>query len=130
MRVGSVDIPDHKPVATALTYIYGIGRTTARQILAELHINSGQRTKDLSEAQLTAVRRAVGQRNTEGDLRREVAMSIKRLMDIGAYRGIRHRRCLPVRGQSSKQNARTCKRRKTGAASRGLAVKKHMMKKK
>ena len=130
MRIGSVEIPNAKPIATALTYIYGIGYATARKVLAVANIKDNPRTKDLSETQATAIRRAVGKHKTEGDLRREVAMNIKRLMDIGTYRGMRHRRCLPARGQSSKQNARTCKRRKTGPLTKGLAVRKHIAKKK
>lgn len=108
-RILGVDIPNDKRVVISLTYVYGIGRTTASKILKEANIDENKRVKDLSEDELAAIRRIASQYTIEGDLRREVAMDIKRLMEIGSYRGIRHRRSLPVRGQRTKTNARTRK---------------------
>lgn len=108
-RILGVDIPNDKRVVVSLTYVYGIGRTTASQILKEANIDENKRVKDLSEDELAAIRKVASQYTIEGDLRREVAMDIKRLMEIGSYRGIRHRRSLPVRGQRTKTNARTRK---------------------
>ena len=108
-RIVGVDIPNDKPVGISLTYIYGIGRTTAKQICETAKVEPGLRVKDLSDDQMNAIRAEVAKLKTEGDLRREVALNIKRLTEIGCYRGMRHRRGLPVRGQRTKTNARTRK---------------------
>ena len=108
-RIAGVDIPNNKRSVIALTYIYGIGKPTAEKILKDCGISEDVRVKDLSEEQLNALRKAVDQIKVEGDLRREVQLNIKRLMEIGCYRGIRHRKGLPVRGQRTKTNARTRK---------------------
>ena len=108
-RIAGVDIPRNKRVEIALTYIYGIGKPTAQQILKNAGIDESKRVKDLTEEELQKIRTEVAELQVEGDLRREVAMNIKRLMEIGSYRGIRHRRGLPVRGQNTKCNARTRK---------------------
>lgn len=108
-RILSVEIPDNKRVVVSLTYIHGIGLTTSQKILKATKINEDTRVKDLSDDQLTAIRSEAANYQTEGDLRRETAYNIKRLMEIGSYRGLRHRRHLPVRGQSTQKNARTRK---------------------
>lgn len=109
-RIAGVDLPRDKRVEVGLTYIYGIGRSTSNQILAELNIDPNTRVKDLTESEVNALRTILDEKYTvEGDLRREVNMNIKRLIEIGSYRGLRHRRGLPVRGQRSKTNARTRK---------------------
>lgn len=109
-RIAGVDLPREKRVEIGLTYIYGIGRPTATKILEETGINPDTRVKDLSEAQVSLIRDYIEKNlHVEGDLKREVGLNIKRLMEIGCYRGIRHRKGLPVRGQSTKQNARTRK---------------------
>ena len=109
-RIAGVDLPRTKRVEYGLTYIYGIGLTTAQKILAETGINPDTRVPDLTETEISKLREYIdGNLKVEGDLRREVSLNIKRLMEIGSYRGIRHRRGLPVRGQNSKQNARTRK---------------------
>ena len=108
-RIAGVNIPDNKHTVISLTYIYGVGRTTARQICASTGIAETAKISSLSEDQLEALRGAVAKQSVEGDLRREVNMSIKRLMDLGCYRGLRHRKGLPVRGQRTKTNARTRK---------------------
>ena len=108
-RFAGVDIPANKRVEVALTYIYGIGPTTAKKILAAAGVSGYIRTKDLTDAQETAIRQQIDAIKTEGDLRRERALNIKRLMEIGCYRGMRHRRGLPVRGQRTRTNARTRK---------------------
>lgn len=108
-RIAGVNIPDNKHINIALTYIYGIGRVRANQICQLVEINPQTKVKDLSEGLLEKVRQAVSKFMVEGDLRREVSMSIKRLMDLGCYRGFRHRKGLPVRGQRTKTNARTRK---------------------
>lgn len=119
-RVAGVDIPRDKRVEVSLTYIYGIGRARSNEILAKADINPDIRVKDLSEAQVTRLRQVIDQDYmVEGDLRREVAMNIKRLTEIGCYRGLRHRRGLPVRGQRTKTNARTRKGPKKTVAGRG-----------
>ena len=109
-RIAGVDIPREKRVEVSLTYIYGIGRSTAHKILKRAEINADTRVKDLSEQEISRIREVL-ERNfvVEGDLRREVSMNIKRLMDIGSYRGLRHRRGLPVHGQRTRTNARTRK---------------------
>lgn len=108
-RIAGVNIPDNKHAVISLTYVYGIGRTTAKQICADVGIAEDTKIATLTEAELDKLRDAVGKITVEGDLRREVNMSIKRLMDLGCYRGLRHRRSLPVRGQRTKTNARTRK---------------------
>jgi len=109
-RIAGADIPNDKRVEIALTYIYGIGLSSSQRILQTTAINPGTRVKDLTEPEITRLRETIEQQYTvEGDLRRELAMNIKRLMDIGSYRGLRHRRGLPVRGQRTRTNARTRK---------------------
>ncbi|MEY2342168.1 30S ribosomal protein S13 [Acidithiobacillus sp. IBUN Pt1247-S3] len=108
-RIAGVNIPNNKQIGVALTYIYGIGATRSRDILAAAEVDTVVRVKDISEGELERIRTEVGKYVVEGDLRREVTMSIKRLMDLGCYRGIRHRRGLPVHGQRTKTNARTRK---------------------
>ena len=109
-RIAGVDLPREKRVEIGLTYVYGIGRTSAKKILEETGINPDTRVKDLTEEEIGKIRDAIDANFTvEGDLRREVALNIKRLVEIGSYRGIRHRRGLPVRGQRTKTNARTRK---------------------
>lgn len=113
-RIAGVDIPNQKRIVISLTYIYGIGTTTAEKICADAGVSVDIRTKDLTDEQLTALRNEVAKYPTEGDLRRKVALDIKRLTEIGCYRGIRHKRGLPVRGQRTRTNARTRKgKRKT-----------------
>ena len=109
-RIAGVDIPDNKRIEIALTYIYGIGRTLAQKILTKAEVDWNKKTKDLTEEELTRIRHIVEREyKVEGDLRREVASNIKRLMDMGCYRGLRHRMGLPVRGQKTRSNARTRK---------------------
>ena len=105
-RIAGVNIPDGKRIEIALTYIFGIGRSTAQQILQETGVDSGMQAKDLTEAEVIKLRDAVEKREVEGDLRRDRSQNVKRLMEIGSYRGLRHRRGLPVRGQRTKTNAR------------------------
>jgi len=106
-RIEGVDLPRDKRVEIALTYIYGIGLTTSQQILEETGVNPDTRVRDLSEDDLSKLRAVIADITTEGDLRRQVNMNIKRLMEINSYRGLRHRRNLPVRGQRTRTNART-----------------------
>ena len=108
-RIAGVNIPDHKHVDIALTSIYGIGRTRAQKICQKLEIDSQMKIKELSDEQVEQLRGQVSEYTVEGDLRREISMSIKRLIDLGTFRGRRHRRNLPVRGQRTKTNARTRK---------------------
>ena len=108
-RIAGVDIPSNKRVVISLTYIYGIGRTIAADILKTTNISEDVRVKDLTEDQINAIRKEIDKIKVEGDLSREVNLNIKRLMEIGAYRGIRHRKGLPVRGQRTRTNARTRK---------------------
>lgn len=108
-RIAGVNVPDHKHAVISLTHIFGVGRTTAKSILAATGIAESTKIRDLTEEQLESVRGEIGKLSVEGDLRREVSMNIKRLMDLGCYRGLRHRRNLPVRGQRTKTNARTRK---------------------
>ena len=108
-RIAGVDLPREKRVEIGLTYIYGIGLSSSQKILAEAGINPDTRVKDLTDEEVNAIRKAMDGYKIEGDLRREVALNIKRLTEIGCYRGIRHRRGLPVRGQRTKTNARTRK---------------------
>jgi len=119
-RIEGVDLPRNKRVEVGLTYLYGIGPTRAREILSNTQVNPDTRIKDLSEADVAAIREYISKNYAvEGDLRREVQMSIKRLMEIGSYRGLRHRRNLPVRGQRTKTNARSRKGIKKTVAGRG-----------
>ena len=125
-RIAGVDIPNEKRVEIGLTYIYGVGLTTSRDLLTKSGVNPDTRCRDLTEAEVARVR-AVIDRDcmVEGDLRREIAMNIKRLMDIGCYRGVRHRRNLPVRGQRTRTNARTRRGvRRTVAGRKRAALKK------
>ena len=109
-RIAGVDLPRDKTVAVGLTYIYGIGRSTSRRILKTAGINPEKRVKDLKEDEIVLLRETIERDyKVEGDLRKEVSMNIKRLMDIGSYRGLRHRKGLPLRGQRTKTNARTRK---------------------
>ena len=108
-RIAGVDIPNDKRVVISLTYVYGIGKPLAQDILKAVNISEDRRVKDLSEEELTKIRNEVSKYKLEGDLRREVSLNIKRLTEIGSYRGLRHRKGLPVRGQSTKTNARTRK---------------------
>ena len=109
-RIAGVDLPRDKRVEIGLTYIYGIGRPSAARILKEAGVNPDTRCKDLTDAEVTKIRDVIDKTQViEGDLRREVAMNIKRLAEIGCYRGMRHRKGLPCRGQKTKTNARTCK---------------------
>jgi small subunit ribosomal protein S13 len=119
-RIEGVDLPRNKRVEVGLTYLYGVGPTRAREILSSTKVNPDTRVKDLSEADVQAIREYVSKHYTvEGDLRREVQLSIKRLIEIGSYRGMRHRRNLPVRGQRTKTNSRTRKGAKKTVAGRG-----------
>lgn len=109
-RIAGIDLPKNKRVEIALTYIYGIGRPTSQKILEKANINRDTKSDDLTDAQLNAIRQIIDTHfKVEGDLRSEISMSIKRLMDLGCYRGLRHRRGLPVRGQRTHTNARTRK---------------------
>ncbi|MBK0347472.1 30S ribosomal protein S13 [Aerococcaceae bacterium zg-ZJ1578] len=108
-RIAGVDIPREKRVVISLTYIYGIGKVTAQRILAEANVSEDTRVKDLSNDELDRIRAIIDGIKVEGDLRREVSLNIKRLQEIGSYRGFRHRKGLPVRGQNTKNNARTRK---------------------
>lgn len=108
-RIAGIDLPREKRVEIGLTYIYGIGLPKSQKILKETGINPDTRVKDLTEEEVNAIRNIIKEMIVEGDLRREVALNIKRLIEIGCYRGIRHRRGLPVRGQKTKTNARTRK---------------------
>lgn len=109
-RIAGIDLPKNKRIEIALTYIYGVGHTTAQMILSQAGVNPETRTDDLTESEVGLIRKAIDTDvKVEGDLRREVSMNIKRLMDLGCYRGLRHRRGLPVRGQKTKTNARTRK---------------------
>ena len=109
-RIAGVDLPNNKRVEIGLTYIYGIGLTTAKKIISETGVNPDTRVKDLSETDIAKLREYIEHNlRVEGDLRSEVSLNIKRLIEIGCYRGVRHRKSLPVRGQSSKRNARTRK---------------------
>jgi small subunit ribosomal protein S13 len=109
-RIAGIDLPRNKRVEIALTYIYGIGRTTASRVLKDAGVDPGTKTSTLTDAEITNIRQAIDQTcKVEGDLRREISMNIKRLMDLGCYRGLRPRRSLPVRGQRTHTNARTRK---------------------
>ena len=115
-RIAGVDLPRDKRIVIALTYIFGIGETTAQKVLKDAGVSEDIRTRDLTPDQEDKIRAEVDNIRVEGDLRREVSMNIKRLQEIGSYRGMRHRRGLPVRGQNTKNNARTRKGKKTTIA--------------
>lgn len=108
-RIAGIDIPRDKRIVIALTSIYGVGKTSAQEILKEAGVSEDTRVRDLTEEELGKIRQAVSSYTIEGDLRREVSLNIKRLTEIGSYRGVRHRRGLPVRGQKTKNNSRTRK---------------------
>ena len=119
-RIEGVDLPRNKRTEVGLTYLFGIGPTRARQILAETKVNPDTRIKDLTEAEVASIREYISKHyKVEGDLRREVQMNVKRLIEIGSYRGLRHRRNLPVNGQRTRTNARTRKGIKKTVAGRG-----------
>ena len=116
-RIAGVDLPRGKRIEIALTYIYGIGRTSSQKMLSEAGIDWDTKSDELTSEQITRIRKIIDEKHTvEGDLRREVSMNIKRLMDLGLYRGLRHRRGLPVRGQRTSTNARTRKGPRRGVA--------------
>ena len=122
-RISGVDLPRNKRVEVALQYIYGIGKTQAKNIVEYANLPASLRTDDLTDAQVAKIREYMESHlKTEGDLRREVGLSIKRLMDLGCYRGLRHRKGLPVRGQSTRQNARTRKGPRKTVANKKKAV--------
>ena len=124
-RIAGVDLPRRKRIEIGLTYIYGIGRTTSNRILNQLKIDPNTSTHDLSEAEINSIRKVIdSEYKVEGELRTEVSMNIKRLMDLGCYRGLRHRRSLPVRGQRTSTNARTRKGPKRSAIKKKGAAKK------
>ena len=124
-RIAGVDLPRNKRIEIGLTYIYGIGRSTSRQILQKLHIDVNTKTDQLSETEINNIRQVIdGEYRVEGELRTEVSMNIKRLMDLGSYRGLRHRKSLPVRGQRTSTNARTRKGPKRSAVKKKGGVKK------
>ena len=115
-RIAGVDLPNNKRIEVALTYIYGVGNSTAKKVLSALKIDSNVRAKDLSEEDVNNLRKEIEKTTkVEGDLRTEVSLNIKRLMDINCYRGLRHKRGLPVRGQNTKNNARTRKKNRKAA---------------
>jgi small subunit ribosomal protein S13 len=124
-RIEGVNIPTEKVVGIALTYVYGIGRTSAKKILVTANVAWGKRVNALSEDEINRIRDVIkAEYKTEGELRRDVAMTIKRLMDLGCYRGLRHRKGLPVRGQRTKTNARTRKGPRKTIAGKKMATKK------
>ncbi|RME83709.1 MAG: 30S ribosomal protein S13 [Zetaproteobacteria bacterium] len=124
-RIAGVNIPTNKRVEIALTYIYGIGRSSSKKILAKAGVNPDTRVKDLTDDEIVRIRKIIeNEYKVEGDLRREVAMNIKRLMDMGCYRGLRHRAGLPVRGQRTRTNARTRKGPRRTVAGKKKATKK------
>ena len=124
-RIAGVDLPKQKRVEIALTYIYGIGRSTSIEILTKIGVDPNTRSDDLTESQINDIRKVIdGEYKVEGELRSEVAMNIKRLMDLGCYRGLRHRKGLPVRGQRTSTNARTRKGPKRAAVKKKGAAKK------
>ncbi|MDO4231100.1 MAG: 30S ribosomal protein S13 [Lautropia sp.] len=119
-RIAGVNVPDRQHTVIGLTAIYGIGRARAQAICEAVNVEPSKKVRDLSDAEMERIREQIGRFVVEGDLRREVSMSIKRLMDLGCYRGLRHRRGLPVRGQRTRTNARTRK----GPSKAGVALKK------
>jgi small subunit ribosomal protein S13 len=124
-RIAGVDLPKSKRIEIGLTYIYGIGRSTANRILAQLKIDPDKKTDDLAESEISDIRKVIdSEYKVEGERRSELSMNIKRLMDLGSYRGLRHRRSLPVRGQRTSTNARTRKGPKRAAVKKRGAAKK------
>lgn len=124
-RIAGIDLPRRKRVEIGLTYIYGIGRTTSKRILTQLQIDLDKKTDDLTENEINSIRKVIDSEcKVEGELRTEVSMNIKRLMDLGAYRGLRHRRSLPVRGQRTSTNARTRKGPRRSAVKKKGGIKK------
>lgn len=124
-RIAGVDLPKRKRVEIGLTYIYGIGRSTSNRILSQLDIDPNRKTDDLTESEVSDIRKVIdSEYKVEGERRSEVSMNIKRLMDLGSYRGLRHRRSLPVRGQRTSTNARTRKGPKRTAVKKKSAAKK------
>ena len=124
-RISGVDLPKRKRVEIGLTYIYGIGRSRSNEILKQLKINPDANTDQLSESEINSIRKVIDSEYTvEGELRTEISMNIKRLMDLGSYRGLRHRRSLPVRGQRTSTNARTRKGPKRSAVKKRGGIKK------
>ncbi|MGD9212900.1 MAG: 30S ribosomal protein S13 [Desulfobacteraceae bacterium] len=125
-RIAGVDLPRRKRIEIGLTYIYGIGRTSSKKILEKLDINPDTQTDDLTDVQINEIRKVIdGEYKVEGELRTEISMNIKRLMDLGCYRGLRHRRSLPVHGQRTSTNARTRKGpKRTAVKKKGAAKKK------
>jgi small subunit ribosomal protein S13 len=124
-RIAGVDLPKGKRMEVALTYIFGIGRTNARKILAESKVDPGKKSDDLSDDEINAIRNIIdAAHKVEGDLRRDIAQNIKRVMDLACYRGLRHRKGLPVRGQRTHTNARTRKGPRVAIAGKKLAPKK------
>lgn len=124
-RIAGVDLPKRKRVEIGLTYIYGIGRSRSNEILEQLKINPDAKTDQLSESEINSIRKVIDSEYTvEGELRTEISMNIKRLMDLGSYRGLRHRRSLPVRGQRTSTNARTRKGPKRSAVKKRGGIKK------
>jgi len=121
-RIAGIDIPRDKRIEVSLTYVYGIGRPLSQRILKECGIDFNKRTHQLNDDELLAIRNKVAELKVEGPLRAEIQMNIKRLMDIGCYRGIRHRKGLPVRGQNTKNNSRTRKGKKKGAVIKRAAA--------
>ncbi len=119
-RILGIDIPKDKRVVISLTYIFGVGLSTSKKVLAEAKIDESKRVKDLSDDEIAKIREVITKYETEGDLRRKIAFDIKRLMEIGSYRGYRHRQSLPVRGQKSKTNARTRKGPRKTVASKKI----------
>ena len=123
-RIAGVDLPRGKRIEIGLTYIYGIGRTTSNRILSKINIDPGTKTDDLSESEINSIRKVIdAEHKVEGVLRTEISMNIKRLMDLGCYRGLRHRRSLPVRGQRTSTNARTRKGPKRSAVKKKGSIK-------
>ena len=122
-RISGVDLPKNKRMEVALTYIYGIGQTRAKQILKNANVSPDTRTDDLADSEISAIRNIIDKdHRVEGDLRRDISISIKRLMDIGAYRGLRHRKGLPVRGQRTHTNGRTRKGPRRAIAGKKKAI--------
>ncbi len=124
-RIAGVDLPRNKRIEIGLTYIYGVGRSTSRKILAKLDIDPNLKTDELTESQINSIRKILDSEvKVEGELRSEVSMNIKRLMDLGCYRGLRHRKSLPVRGQRTHTNARTRKGPRRGTIKKKVVTKK------
>ncbi len=124
-RIAGVDLPRNKRIEIGLTYIYGIGRSSSRKIIEQLSLDPNMKTDDLTESQINAIRKILdSEHKVEGELRTEVSMSIKRLMDLGCYRGLRHRKSLPVRGQRTHTNSRTRKGPRRGTVKKKVISKK------